>query len=176
MTPAAYRAKGEGMTIVMAMAESALGVLLVGVTERGVCAVGMYDDREAAQAALKAEYPRAEIIEDEGLRETLEAILGYIDGERPAPDLPLNIQATAFQWKVWNALRRIPRGETRSYSEIADEIGQPEAVRAVANACAHNRAAILIPCHRVVGKDGTLTGYRWGVERKRALLERERRS
>jgi AraC family transcriptional regulator, regulatory protein of adaptative response / methylated-DNA-[protein]-cysteine methyltransferase len=174
MTPAVYRKEGQGMTIRFAVLESYLGVLLIGTTERGVCAVGIYDSVEAGVDALHNEYPRAELLPDEkDLGDTLAAILGYIDGYQPAPDLPLDIQATAFQWRVWGALQRIPRGETRTYAEIAAEIGQPSAVRAVARACSSNRAAVVIPCHRVIGKDGTLTGYRWGIERKEILLKRE---
>jgi len=150
------------------------GALLVGLTERGVCAIGIYDDERAAEAALAGEFPAAHLLrEPDALNDTVRAILDSVDGTRPAPDLPLDIQATAFQWRVWDELRRIPRGETRTYSEIATAMGNPKAVRAVAAACGSNHAAILIPCHRVIGKDGKLTGYKWGVERKRVLLERE---
>lgn len=175
MTPGAYRDGARGEAIRYALAACYLGTLLVGMTERGVCAVGIYDDDRAAELALSGEFPAAELTrDDDELGGVIRAILDHVEGARPAPDLPLDIQATAFQWRVWDELRRIPRGETRTYSEIAVALGNPKAVRAVAAACASNHAAILIPCHRVIGKDGTLTGYRWGVERKRRLLERER--
>ncbi len=174
MTPGAYRAGAPGETIRYTVATCYLGALLVGLTERGVCAIGIYDDERAAEAALAGEFPAAHLLrEAEALNDTVQAILDSVDGTRPAPDLPLDIQATAFQWRVWDELRRIPRGETRTYSEIATALGNPKAVRAVASACGSNHAAILIPCHRVIGKDGKLTGYKWGVERKRVLLERE---
>ena len=174
MTPAAYRDFGRGARIAYTVAECSFGWLLVGMTERGICAVGIYDSAGAAEAALRDEYPQAEIEQDaEGLETIVRAILDHVDGVQPALDLPLDIRATAFQWRVWQELRRIPRGETRTYTEIAEAIGQPSAVRAVASACASNHAAIVIPCHRVVGKGGKLSGYRWGVERKRALLARE---
>lgn len=174
MTPAQYARHGQGITITYTVATCYLGALLVGATERGVCAVGIYDDAPQAEAALHAEYARAEIQRDDAqLKQWVTMILEHLDGNRPALDFPLDIQATAFQWKVWNALRQIPRGQTRTYSQVAAEIGQPSAVRAVASACAHNHAAIVIPCHRVVGKNGQLSGYKWGVARKQKLLERE---
>ena len=176
MTPAAYRRGAPGLTIAYAVRETWLGWLLVAQTERGLCSVGLYDNAETAEAALRAEFPAATLVEDDGaLAERVEAILAHLDGEPATLDLPLDVRATAFQLRVWRALRAIPRGETRTYSEIAAAIGEPSAVRAVASACAHNQAAIVVPCHRVIGKDGSLTGYRWGVERKRALLEREAR-
>lgn len=174
MTPADYRQLGQGITIGYTIVDCYLGALLVGMTPRGVCAVGIYDDSEQAETALLEEYPHAAIYrDDENLRAVVQSILAHVDGQRPTLDLPLDIQATAFQWKVWQALRRIPHGETRSYADIAAAIEQPTAVRAVANACAHNVAAIVIPCHRVIGKDGALHGYRWGSQRKQALLARE---
>ncbi len=174
MTPAAYRRGARGVSIAYTVRETWLGWLLAGQTERGLCAVGLYDSADAAQAALRAEFPEAALMQDDAaLGGRVEAILAHLDGEPAALDMPLDVRATAFQLRVWQALRAIPRGETRTYSELAAAIGEPKAVRAVANACAHNSAAIVIPCHRVIGKDGALTGYRWGVERKRALLERE---
>ena len=174
MTPGAYRDGAPDTTIRYTVATCYLGALLIGLTERGVCAIGIYDDERAAESALTGEFPAAHLLrDDEALQATVNAILDTVEGTRPALDLPLDIQATAFQWRVWDELRRIPRGETRTYSEIAAALGNPKAVRAVASACGSNHAAILIPCHRVIGKDGKLTGYKWGVERKRLLLERE---
>lgn len=174
MTPATYQQKGQGMNIHYTVIESYLGMLLVGATERGICAITLHDTEDDAVTALKTEYPRATLTRDDAELQTwVGAILEHVEGRLPNLELPLDIQATAFQWKVWQALQQIPRGETRSYAEVAQAIGQPEAVRAVATAIANNRAAIVIPCHRVIGKDGKLTGYRWGIERKRILLERE---
>jgi AraC family transcriptional regulator of adaptative response/methylated-DNA-[protein]-cysteine methyltransferase len=174
MTPAAYRRGAPGVTIAYTMRETSLGWLLTAQTGRGLCAVGLYDSPTQAKAALRAEFTEALLTEDDAaLGMHVDAILEHIDGANPALDLALDVRATAFQRRVWQALREIPRGETRTYSEVAAVIGAPNAVRAVANACAHNSAAIIIPCHRVIGKSGALTGYRWGVERKRALLERE---
>jgi AraC family transcriptional regulator, regulatory protein of adaptative response / methylated-DNA-[protein]-cysteine methyltransferase len=174
MTPVQYINHGNGVAITYTVVDCYLGALLVGVTGRGICAVGIYDDALQAEDALRGEYARAEFQrDDEHLKQWVVAILEHLDGSRPVIDVPLDIQATAFQWKVWNALRQIPRGETRTYSEIAAEIGQPKAVRAVASACANNHAAIVIPCHRVIGKNGQLSGYKWGIERKRLLLDTE---
>lgn len=176
MTPAAYRHGAPGAEIAYTVREMWLGWLLAAQTGRGLCAVGLYDSAGAAEAALRAEFPGATLRPDEvALGAHVEAILAHLEGERLELDLPLDVRATAFQLRVWQALRAIPRGETRTYSEVAAAIGEPTAVRAVANACAHNATAIVIPCHRVIGKDGSLTGYRWGVVRKRALLEREAR-
>lgn len=174
MTPAVYRRGAPGVTITYTIRETWLGWLLAGQTERGLCAVGLYDSPQAAETSLCAEFPGAALTQDDPvLSARIDTILSHLDG-RPSPlDLPLDVRATAFQQRVWQALRAIPCGETRTYSEIAAAIGEPSAVRAVASACAHNHAAIVIPCHRVIGKDGSLTGYRWGVERKRALLELE---
>jgi AraC family transcriptional regulator of adaptative response/methylated-DNA-[protein]-cysteine methyltransferase len=174
MTPAAYQRGAPGATIVWATRETPLGWLLAAQTERGLCAIGLYDSLTAAETALRAEFSQATLQRDDAaLGARLDAILAHVNGERAALDLPLDVRATAFQLRVWQALRTIPRGETRTYTQIAAAIGEPQSVRAVASACAHNRAAILIPCHRVIGKDGALAGYRWGVERKRALLARE---
>lgn len=175
MTPAVYRKGGAGMQITYTVVPCALGSLLVAATERGVCAVTLGDDAETLTAGLRREYPSARIHEDAThLSEAVEAILHHLAGEQPHLDLPLDIRATAFQWRVWEALREIPYGDTRSYREIAQAIGQPTASRAVAQACGHNPVALAIPCHRVVREDGSLGGYRWGVERKRTILARER--
>ncbi|MFN8499113.1 MAG: bifunctional DNA-binding transcriptional regulator/O6-methylguanine-DNA methyltransferase Ada [Anaerolineae bacterium] len=174
MTPGAYRRGGQGMVIHTAIVDSPLGRLLIGATERGVCSVCLGDEDTKLTAALRAEYPAAHIEEDGlAMDEVVAAFLRYLAGQTPSLDLPVDVQATAFQWRVWQALRAIPAGETRSYSDVAEAIGQPTAARAVARACATNPVALVVPCHRVVREDGGMGGYRWGVERKRALLEQE---
>jgi AraC family transcriptional regulator, regulatory protein of adaptative response / methylated-DNA-[protein]-cysteine methyltransferase len=175
MTPATYRRGGEGMTIGYTIVDSPLGRLLVGSTERGVCLVCLGDTDEPLRARLASEYPHACVEQDQGtMTNAVEAILGYLEGREPRLDLPVDLQATAFQWQVWEALRQIPVGETRSYRQVAQAIGKPKASRAVAQACANNPAALVIPCHRVVRSDGSEGGYRWGIERKQALLSQER--
>jgi len=174
MTPATYRKGGQGMTIRYTIAASPLGLLLVAATERGVCSVQLGDKSEELASGLHAEFPRADIqVDESGLRPQVRALLDYLEGQQPHPDLPLDVQGTAFQKRVWEELRRIPPGQTASYGEIAGRIGQPSAARAVARACATNPVALVTPCHRVVGQDGSISGYRWGVARKRKLLERE---
>ncbi|HEV8131645.1 MAG TPA: bifunctional DNA-binding transcriptional regulator/O6-methylguanine-DNA methyltransferase Ada [Acidobacteriota bacterium] len=176
MTPGVYRKGGAQMRIRFTIAVSSLGRLLVAVTEHGVCSVKLGDSETALKNALHSEYPAAGISrDDEALRRSVKAIIKYIDGRSSDIDLPIDVKATAFQWRVWKLLLSIPYGETRSYAEIADAIGQPRAARAVARACASNPVALLIPCHRVVHKDGTPSGYRWGEKRKRLLLSRESR-
>jgi AraC family transcriptional regulator of adaptative response/methylated-DNA-[protein]-cysteine methyltransferase len=174
MTPAQYKSGGVGVAMAYTTAGSALGVLLVAVTERGICALGIYDDDEAAEASLRAEFPQAGITRDDNLAVVIQAVLAHIENGASLPDVRFDIAATAFQWRVWEALQAIPRGETRTYAQVAAAIGQPKAVRAVASACANNHAALVIPCHRVVGSDGGLHGYKWGVARKEKLLEAER--
>jgi AraC family transcriptional regulator of adaptative response/methylated-DNA-[protein]-cysteine methyltransferase len=173
MTPSQYRKGGKGMSIQYTIAPCSLGYLLVGTTERGVCAVSLGDTTEDVMKALHREYPAAEIAPAAELNNAVHTILNYLDGDNTRLDLPLDIQATAFQRRVWEALRGIPYGETRTYTEIAHEIGKPEAVRAVANACGANHVPLVIPCHRVVREDGSLGGYKLGIERKRALLAKE---
>jgi AraC family transcriptional regulator, regulatory protein of adaptative response / methylated-DNA-[protein]-cysteine methyltransferase len=173
MTPATYGRGGRGMHIHYVIADSPLGRLLVGSTDRGVSAVYLHADDSVLEKALREEYPAAELVRDEARGPWVEAILAHLAGRRPHLELPVDVQATAFQFQVWEALRRIPYGETRTYAEVAQSLGRPSATRAVARACATNRVALVIPCHRVVGKGGALTGYRWGAERKRALLDRE---
>jgi len=177
MRPVVYRRGGAGMSIQYTIVDSAAGRLLVAATERGVCAVAMgASDRELTRN-LAREYPAATIVPGAGsFTVWTKEILARLAGRRPRVDLPLHVQATAFQWQVWQALAAIPYGETRSYGEIASDIGRPQAVRAVARACATNPVAIAIPCHRVVARSGAVSGYRWGVERKKALLAREKRS
>jgi AraC family transcriptional regulator of adaptative response/methylated-DNA-[protein]-cysteine methyltransferase len=177
MTPAAFRKGGAGAMIRWSMAATPLGSLIVAATADGVCMIEFDDGETAPEARVQARFPKAVAVRaDTDLAAALAAIADFV--ERPARglDLPLDIQGTAFQRRVWQALQTIPAGETASYAEIARRLGQPKAVRAVARACASNGIALAIPCHRVIGSDGSLTGYRWGVERKRELLARERRT
>ncbi len=174
MTPKAYGRGAPGITIHYAAVPSPLGRLLVGATERGVCFVSLGDAVEPLERALKSEFPGARLLRDaQGLGRWTAAIVKHLEGRAPQLDVPLDVQATAFQRRVWEELQQIPYGETRSYAEVARRIGRPQATRAVAHACATNPAAVVIPCHRVVRADGALGGYRWGVERKRALLKQE---
>jgi len=174
MTPATYSRGGKGVRVAFTVAPCPLGRLLVATTERGICRVSLGGDAAALEAGLRAEFPAARIRRDRsGLAASVGAIVRYLEGRTQQLDLPLDVRATAFQRRVWEALRRIPYGRTRSYTQIARAIGRPRATRAVARACATNPAALVIPCHRVVRADGGLGGYRWGNERKRALLERE---
>lgn len=175
MAPTAYREGAEGLTIQYAVTSCFLGSVIVAMTERGICAVEFGDDPDALRAQVQARFPMARLEHaDTALSSTLEAVTGYIEAPRTGVDLPLDIQGTAFQIRVWNALRDIPRGDTVTYAEVARRIGKPRAARAVAQACAANKLGAVVPCHRVVRSDGTLGGYRWGLERKRALLDRER--
>jgi AraC family transcriptional regulator of adaptative response/methylated-DNA-[protein]-cysteine methyltransferase len=180
MTPASYQRGGAGIAVRYTTLKTALGRLLVAATERGICKISIGDDDAALVDDLRQEFPHATVNRvDAGRDEWLTAIVtrigeelrGNANDRTPLP--PLDIRATAFQWRVWQALQHIPRGETRSYSDIANEIGQPGAVRAIANACGRNRLAVVVPCHRVIREDGSLGGYRWGIERKRTLLARE---
>lgn len=174
-TPGGYRKGGTGMQIRYTLADSSLGRLLVASTPRGVCMVSLGDDDAALVAGLQAEYPAAQLTRDEGALNTwTRSVLDYLGG-RPGPlDVPLDVRASAFRLRVWEELRRIPYGETRTYADVARAIGRPEAVRAVAGACAGNPVALVTPCHRVLRSDGGLGGYRWGVGRKQALLAREK--
>jgi len=175
MTPATYQRGGAGLTIRFAVVASPLGRLLVAATPRGICQVKLGPSAGPLEGELRAEYPRAALTRDNrALVRWTSAILGHLDGKEPHLDLPTDVRATAFQQRVWALLKKIPYGETRSYSDIARMVGNPRATRAVARACATNPVAIVVPCHRVVSKDGTEGGYRWGVERKRRLLEGER--
>jgi AraC family transcriptional regulator of adaptative response/methylated-DNA-[protein]-cysteine methyltransferase len=174
MTPATYRRGGRGMSIGYSIVQCALGRLLVAATERGVCAVSLGDSDAVLEAALRSEYPNAQVYRDESRGRWVSDLLGHLDGHRATLNLPVDLQATAFQRRVWEELRRIPYGSTRSYSEVARAIGRPKAVRAVARACATNPVSVIIPCHRVVREDGSLGGYRWGLKRKQALLEKEK--
>ncbi|HEU4643613.1 MAG TPA: bifunctional DNA-binding transcriptional regulator/O6-methylguanine-DNA methyltransferase Ada [Gemmatimonadaceae bacterium] len=175
MSPASYRRGGLGVHIRYAITRTAFGRLLVAATERGVCAVSLGESVEELEGGLRREFPRADITRaDDALSEWVRAIVAHLEGESTALAVPTDLHGTEFQMRVWRALREIPYGDTRSYGEIARSIGQPAAVRAVARACAGNRVALVVPCHRVVREGGALGGYRWGVERKRRLLEQER--
>jgi len=177
MTPATYRQGGAGMQIHYTIVASPLGRLLVGATSEGISALYLGEADAALESALRKEYPRAEIRRDtsgsKNLGGWVDQILAHLRGKEPQLDLPTDVQATAFQRRVWEELRRIPYGATRTYTEVARSIGRPAAIRAVARACATNPVSVVVPCHRVVRQDGNLAGYRWGLERKRALLEHE---
>ncbi len=175
MTPATYGRCGKGAAISYTIMPCDLGQLLVASTDRGLCAVKLGDSEATLEAELLAEFKAAQLERDDSvLQAPVQDLLRYLYGKQPHIDLPLEIRATAFQYRVWQELRTIPYGETRSYSDVAKAIGKPNAVRAVARACATNPIALVIPCHRVVGRNGSLSGYRWGLERKQILLERER--
>ncbi len=177
MTPATYRRGGFGMNISYTIAPCSLGRVLVAATERGISAVYLGNRDSDLIAALREEYPRAEILSGLGEQSKwVREIVRHLAGTNPQLDLPTDVVATAFQRRVWEALRAIPLGETRTYSEVARSIGQPTAIRAVARACAMNPTSIVVPCHRVVRSDGTLAGYRWGIELKQTLIEQERRA
>jgi AraC family transcriptional regulator of adaptative response/methylated-DNA-[protein]-cysteine methyltransferase len=175
MTPATYAKGGRGARIRYAAAATPLGQMLVAATERGICFVGLGARREELERALRREFPAADGIErsEPELHAAVQAIVAFIGGEEPHIRLPLDIRATAFQRRVWEELRRIPTGETRTYGDIARAVGQPHAQRAVGHACATNPVPLIVPCHRVVRGDGGVGGYRWGAARKRRLLERE---
>ncbi len=174
MTPKTYAKKGANMKINYTITDCDLGKLLVARTEKGVCAVTFGDDEKVLIETLFSEYQNAEIVENNAnLRDYMEAILANLKGTNKTLELPLDLQATAFQMRVWEMLRKIPYGETVSYQQVAESLGNAKAVRAVATACASNRVALVIPCHRVVRSNGELSGYRWGIERKKQLLEQE---
>jgi AraC family transcriptional regulator of adaptative response/methylated-DNA-[protein]-cysteine methyltransferase len=174
MTPSEYKHGGLGLRIHYAIVNCFLGRLFVATTEKGICGVRIGSSDEELLRSFKSEFRFAEIQKNsQSLTESVEIILEHLKGQSPHLKLPLDIQGTAFQWRVWQELQKIPYGATRSYRQIAAKLGQPTAVRAVARACAKNPVAIVVPCHRVVRHDGSLGGYRWGIERKRALLNRE---
>jgi AraC family transcriptional regulator of adaptative response/methylated-DNA-[protein]-cysteine methyltransferase len=174
MTPGAARRGGTGERIGVARAESCMGPLLVGATAKGVCFIGFGEPHAALEGDLRRRFPRARVEEDASLTATVARVAAHLAEPRQALELPLDLRGTAFQRRVWEALRAIPAGETRSYGGLAESLGAPRAVRAVARACAQNPLAPVVPCHRVVGAKGDLTGYRWGVPNKRRLLEGER--
>lgn len=174
MQPSSYRAGGTGMRIRFAVGACSLGSILVASTDKGVCAVLLGDDPDALARDLQDRFPKACFVGGErDFEQWMARVVGLVEAPRQGLSLPLDVRGTAFQQRVWEALRAIPPGSTASYAEIAERIGAPKAVRAVAQACAANHIAVAIPCHRVVRSDGELSGYRWGVERKRKLLERE---
>ena len=174
MTPVSYAKGGKGAAITYAIAASPLGRVLVAATGLGVCMVSLGDDDATLEGELARDYPAAEIRRDDGaLGDRLAAIVAHLDGRQSHIALPLDVRATAFQWQVWRRLCAIPAGETRTYGEIAAELGRPGAARAVGRACATNPVSLIVPCHRAVGASGGLTGYRWGVGRTKALLEQE---
>lgn len=175
MTPSRYRAGGADAEIRFAVGECSLGAILVAATERGVCAILLGDEPDALVRDLQDRFPRAHLIGgDQGFEATVAAVVGFVEQPATGLALPLDVRGTAFQQRVWSALQQIGAGETASYAEIARRIGAPRAVRAVAQACGANALAVAIPCHRVVRTDGDVSGYRWGVERKRTLLAREK--
>jgi AraC family transcriptional regulator of adaptative response/methylated-DNA-[protein]-cysteine methyltransferase len=175
MTPGAARRGGEGEVIRTAFADCVFGRLLIGATDKGVCFLGFAEPDDALMGDLRRRFPRARIgTDDVGLREIVLQVLNFLKEPKQALDLPLDLRGTAFQQRVWRTLCQIPLGETRTYGELARMMEQPKAVRAVARSCATNPVSLAVPCHRVIGADGDLTGYRWGVPRKKALLERER--
>jgi len=174
MTPTAWRAGGANTDIRFAIGECALGAILVAQSELGVCAIALGDDPDALARDLQDQFPQARLIGgDAGFEELVAKVVGFVEAPGLGLDLPLDVRGTAFQQRVWQALREIPAGTTTSYSDIAKRIGAPKSMRAVAQACGANTLAVAIPCHRVVRSDGSLSGYRWGVERKSALLQRE---
>jgi AraC family transcriptional regulator, regulatory protein of adaptative response / methylated-DNA-[protein]-cysteine methyltransferase len=176
MTPTAWKAGGRDANIGYAIGDSALGKVLIAATERGLCSVILGDSEKQVTGELRAQFPLATMHAEPGLAQRLAQVVSQFTEHPAAFDLPLDVRATAFQMRVWEALRRIPRGETLSYAQLAKTVGQPTAVRAVARACATNPVAIVVPCHRVIGSDGKPTGYRWGMDRKKKLLEMEKRS
>jgi AraC family transcriptional regulator of adaptative response/methylated-DNA-[protein]-cysteine methyltransferase len=176
MTPARYRAGGDGEDVRWSLVDTVLGQALVATTQRGICMVELGEDAEVLEAKLRAEFPRARLQRvdagrDEFLAPRVRAVADALAGNEVR--VPLALVGTAFQKRVWDALMKIPRGQTRSYAELAASLGAPRAARAVASACAHNRVAVVVPCHRVIRGDGSLGGYRWGLDMKRGLLERE---
>lgn len=176
MTPSTYRSGGVNTKIHFAVGECSLGSILVASSTLGVCAILIDDNPEPLVEEVQALFPNAELIGGDASYENIVSqVVGYVEAPEIGLDLPLDIRGTAFQQRVWHALQEIPAGNTLSYSQVADKIGSPKAVRAVASACAANKIAVAIPCHRVVRNDGSVSGYRWGVERKKALLKREQK-
>lgn len=174
MTPARFAAGGKGERIRWAVAPSGFGWIILGTTERGICWLALTETAAAAEESLRSEFPAATLQPDETLQGIVSEAVASVETGNIADGLTLDLRGTAFQLRVWQALRAIPRGETRTYGQLAREMGIPDSTRAVARACALNRVSVLVPCHRVVGASGSLTGYRWGVERKQRLLSAER--
>ncbi|CAN5615227.1 hypothetical protein BH18ACI3_BH18ACI3_11000 [soil metagenome] len=177
MTPTIYKKGGKDMKINYTIADSRLGKLLVAATEKGICSVSFGDDVKTLKDELKKEFWAASIEnKDAVLKDSVDIILKSLNGEKAILNLPLDLQASAFQMRVWSQLRKIPYGETRSYSQIAEQVGNSKAVRAVARACASNPVALITPCHRVIAANGKLSNYRWGIERKQQLLDKENKN
>jgi AraC family transcriptional regulator of adaptative response/methylated-DNA-[protein]-cysteine methyltransferase len=175
MSPSAFRRNGEHQQIRYVVEKCSLGLALIAGTPRGICAIFLGDDPRALESDLRAEFSNADLhASDVSFQRWVKAVLAQIDEPARRVDLPLDIRGTAFQHRVWEALRRIPVGQTTTYTELASRIGAPSTVRAVARACATNPVSVVVPCHRVVRKDKSLAGYRWGLQRKRALLDREK--
>jgi AraC family transcriptional regulator of adaptative response/methylated-DNA-[protein]-cysteine methyltransferase len=174
MTPTAYKQGGKDADIRFAVGQCSLGAILVARSKKGICAITLGDNPDELVRDLQDRFPNANLIgADRGFERLVARVVGFVEAPRIGLDLPLDVRGTAFQQRVWQALRGIPAGKTASYAEVARRIGKPKAVRAVAQACGANKIAVAIPCHRVVKNDGVLSGYRWGVERKRALIEKE---
>ena len=174
MRPKTYQQAGKTMSIVYAIAPCPLGYLLVATTEKGICALKLGDETDKLEHILNQEFHQAHIIRDDDThKEWIQAILDFIVGDETHLDLPLDARGTAFQKQVWQALQKIPYGETRTYTDVARDIAKPQAVRAVGNACGANAIALIVPCHRVLRSDGSLGGYHWGIERKQKLLGQE---
>jgi AraC family transcriptional regulator of adaptative response/methylated-DNA-[protein]-cysteine methyltransferase len=174
MTPTAYKQGGKDADIRFAVGQCSLGAILVARSKKGICAITLGDNPDELVRDLQDRFPNANLISaDRGFERLVAQVVGFVEAPRIGLDLPLDVRGTAFQQRVWQALRGIPAGKTASYAEVARRIGKPKAVRAVAQACGANKIAVAIPCHRVVKNDGVLSGYRWGVERKRALIEKE---
>jgi AraC family transcriptional regulator of adaptative response/methylated-DNA-[protein]-cysteine methyltransferase len=174
MTPTKFRSGGDGESIRFAIGQCSLGSILVASTKMGICTIRFGDNPDALVRDLQDQFAKATLIgDDPGFKQLVAKVIGFVEAPAQGLDLPLDVRGTAFQRRVWQALREIPAGSTRSYAQVAKTIGAPKAIRAVAQACSSNEIAVAIPCHRVVRTDGALSGYRWGVERKRVLLERE---
>ncbi|MCH1997488.1 methylated-DNA--[protein]-cysteine S-methyltransferase, partial [Achromobacter xylosoxidans] len=174
MTPTAFRKDGEGVEIRFAVGQCALGALLVAASDTGICEIALHEDPEQLVRNLQDRFKAARLIgADREFEQWMAAVVGFVENPSVGLHLPLDVRGTAFQRRVWEALREIPVGTTATYTDIAERIGSPRSVRAVARACATNNIALAIPCHRVVRTDGSLAGYRWGIERKRELIERE---
>jgi AraC family transcriptional regulator of adaptative response/methylated-DNA-[protein]-cysteine methyltransferase len=177
MTPGSARRGGQGEQIRTASADCPFGRLLVGATDKGVCFIGFAEPDEALMGDLRRRFPHASVTTDDpALADTVRAVVAFLEEPKQALDLPLDLRGTAFQQRVWRTLCSIPAGETRTYAQLAAMAGNPKAIRAVARSCATNPVSLAVPCHRVIGSDGGLTGYRWGVPRKQALLEQEKRA
>lgn len=175
MKPKEYRAGGVGLAIHYGVAECILGWIIVAATDRGICAIEFGDDPKMLPRQLQDRFPKATVKQaGPGFTRLIEAVVKFIKEPQGTFNIPLDIQGTAFQQQVWSILRQIEPGQTMSYTEVAEQIGNPNAVRAVATACAANKLAVVIPCHRVIAKDGKVSGYRWGIERKKMLLDNEK--